>query len=162
MSVNLLLGILIGALVVLRVIGRQVRGSMVTQKSLVVMPLILVVVGLLSARSAFDTASAGELAFFVFDVVVLVVIGLARGASTQLSARDGGLHQKGTGLTLALWLLTIGIRVGAGFLGAAIGLNGSLTSAALLLTFGLSIAAQNVAVYLRAQRLRIPLAVEPA
>jgi hypothetical protein len=162
MSVNLLLGILIGSLVVLRVIGRQLRGSMVTQRSLFVMPLVLVVVGLMSARDAFDTASAGELAFFVFDVAVLILIGFARGASTQLSIRDGGLHQKGTGTTLALWLLTIGIRVGAGFAGAAIGLNGSLTTAALLLTFGLSIAAQNVAVYLRAQRLHIPLATEQA
>ncbi|MEU0092269.1 hypothetical protein [Kribbella sp. NPDC006257] len=162
MSVNVLLGILIGALVVLRVIGRQLRGSMVTQKSLVVMPLILIAVGLFSARDAFGTASVGEIAFFVFDVAVLIVLGFARGASTQLTQRDGGLHQKGTGLTLALWLITIGIRVAAGFLGGAIGLNGALTSAALLLTFGLSIAAQNVAVYLRAQRLHIPLAVERA
>lgn len=162
MSVNLLLGILIGALVVVRVIGRQVRGSMVTQKSLVVMPLILVAVGLLTARDAFSTATPGELAFFVFDVVVLVLIGLARGASTQLSRREGGLYQKGTGLTIALWLLTIAIRVGAGLLGSAMGLNGSLTSTALLLTFGLTIAAQNVAVYLRAQRLNIPLAAERA
>lgn len=162
MSVNLLLGILIGALVVIRVVGRQVRGSMVTQKSLVVMPLILVAVGLLTARDAFSTATPGELAFFVFDVVALVLIGLARGASTHLSQREGGLYQKGTGLTLALWLVTIAIRVGAGLLGSAMGLNGSLTSTALLLTFGLTIAAQNVAVYLRAQRLNIPLAVERA
>jgi hypothetical protein len=162
MSVNLLLGILIGVLVVVRVIGRQVRGSMVTQKSLLVMPLILVVVGLLSARDAFNTASTGELAFFGFDVAVLIVLGLARGASTQLSRRDGGLFQKATGATLALWLITIGIRVAAGFLGGAMGLNSSLTSAALLLTFGLTIGAQNVAVYLRAQRLHIPLAVERA
>ncbi|WP_328320737.1 hypothetical protein OHA70_22560 [Kribbella sp. NBC_00382] len=162
MSVNLLLGILIGALVVVRVMARQLRGSMVTQRSLVVMPLILVIVGLLSARDAFSTASPGELAFFVFDVAVLILIGFARGSSTQLTVRDGGLHQKGTGVTLALWLLTIGIRVGAGFAGAAIGLNGSLTTAALLLTFGLSIAAQNVAVYLRAQRLHMPLAAERA
>jgi hypothetical protein len=162
MSVNLLLGILIGALVVVRVIGRQLRGSMVTQRSLVVMPLILVGIGLFSARAAFDTASAGELAFFAFDVAVLIVLGFARGASTHLSLRDGGLYQKGNGVTLTLWLVTIGIRVAAGFLGGAIGLNGALTSAALLLTFGLSIAAQNVAVYLRAQRLHIPLAVEQA
>ncbi|NEA31383.1 hypothetical protein [Streptomyces sp. SID13031] len=162
MSVNLLLGIVIGALVVVRVMGRQLRGSMVTQRSLVVVPLVLVVIGLASARGEFDTASAGELAFFVFDVAVLILIGFARGASTQLSTRDGGLHQKGTATTLTLWLLTIGIRVGAGFAGAAMGLNGSLTTAALLLTFGLSIAAQNVAVYLRAQRLRIPFAVERA
>ena len=90
------------------------------------------------------------------------MLGFARGASTRLTLRDGGLHQKGTGVTLTLWLVTIALRVAAGFLGGAIGLNGALTSAALLLTFGLSIAAQNVAVYLRAQRLHIPLAVERA
>jgi hypothetical protein len=135
---------------------------MVTQKSLVVMPLILVVAGLFSVRDAFETASVGELAFFAFDVAVLIVLGLARGASSQLTLRESGLHQKGTGLTLVLWLITIGIRVAAGLVGGAIGLNGALTSAALLLTIGLSIAAQNVAVYLRAQRLHIPLAAERA
>lgn len=160
MSLNLVAGILIGVLIVVRVISRQVVGSAVTTRSLVLMPVILVVLGLFSASGALGTASVGELAFFAVDVAVLVVMGTLRGASTTLSMREGGLYQKGTALTLVLWIGTIALRVGAGFLGAALGVNSALTTASLLLTFGVTIAAQNATVYLRAQRSRMPLAMQ--
>ena len=68
MSVNLLLGILIGALVVVRVMGRQLRGSMVTQKSLVVLlrlvPTILVLGSILhTATSSVRTRLPFPLSF---------------------------------------------------------------------------------------------------
>jgi hypothetical protein len=151
--------ILVGALVVLRVLGKQLTGSMVTAKSLVLMPAILIVIGLGSAATAVTIARPGEILFFLFDAVVVVALGVARGASTRLSLRDGGLFQKGTALTLVLWLTTIGVRVGAGFLGHALGVDGTLTTASAVLLFGLTIAAQNVVIYLRSQQQRLPLAM---
>ncbi|TCO26309.1 hypothetical protein EV652_107200 [Kribbella steppae] len=162
MSSELVLGILVGLFVLVRVVGRQVTGSLVTQKSLLVMPVILLMVGLLPLPSALQTASNGEIAFLVLDCVVLIGIGLARGASLRLTQREDGLFQKGTSATLSLWLLTLAIRVGAAFAAPAIWPNGNLTHSTVALTIGLTIAAQNVMVYHRAVSLRIPFAVERA
>ncbi|MET0135835.1 MAG: hypothetical protein ABW215_19820 [Kibdelosporangium sp.] len=38
------------------------------------------------------------------DVLVLQVLGAARGASVTVSERDGGAFQKGTKWTLVLWI----------------------------------------------------------
>jgi hypothetical protein len=151
--------ILVGALVVLRVLFKQLTGSVVTGKSLVLMPAILIVVGLGSAASALTLARPGEILFFLVDAVIVLALGVARGATTRLSLRDGSLFQKGTALTLVLWLATIAVRVGAGFIGQSIGVAGTLTTASLLLLFGVTIAAQNTVIYLRAQQQRLPLAV---
>jgi len=162
MSSELVLGILVGLFVLVRVVGRQVTGSLVSQKSLLVMPVILLVVGLLPLPSALQTASNGEIAFLVLDCVVLIGLGLARGASLRLTQREDGLFQKGTSATLSLWLLTLGIRVGAAFAAPAIWPHGNLTHSTVALTIGLTIAAQNMMVYYRAVSLRIPFAVERA
>lgn len=151
--------VVIGALVVLRVLGKQLTGSVVTGRSLVLMPAILIVIGLGSAATALSLAQPGEILFFLLDAVIVVGLGLARGTSTRLTLRDGGLFQKGTALTLVLWLTTIAVRVGAGFLGHSLGGAGTLTTASAVLLFGVTIAAQNVVIYLRAQQQRLPLAV---
>lgn len=151
--------ILLGALVVFRVLGRQLVGSAVTGRSLVLMPAILVVVGLGSAGTVLSTASPADLGFFAVDLLIVLVLGVARGASTTLSLRDGGLYQRGGVVTLILWLATIGLRVGAGFLSHGMGIDATLTTATMLLTFGLTIAAQNATIFWRAQQLRLPLAV---
>ncbi|GAA3431947.1 hypothetical protein [Kutzneria kofuensis] len=72
--------------------------------------------------------------------------------------RDGGLFPEGHALTIVLWLTTIAVRVGAGFLGHALGVEGALTAATALLLFGVTIAAQNAVIYFRAQQQRLPLA----
>jgi hypothetical protein len=150
--------VLVGALVVLRVLGKQLTGSFVTARSLLLMPAILIVIGLGGATAAVSVARPGEILFFLVDAVVVVGLGLARGASTRLSMRDGNLFQKGSALTIVLWLTTIAVRVGAGFLGHTLGVEGSLTAASALLLFGVTIAAQNAVIYFRAQQQRLPLA----
>ena len=156
------LGILIGLLVLVRVIGRQVTGSLVTQKSLVVMPLILLGVGVLSLSSAVHGASTGELAYLALDCVVLLGAGLARGASIRLTPTEQGLYQKGTVVTLLLWLLTIALRVGASFASAALWPHSTLSRSALALTIGITIGAQNAMIYRRSLAMNIPFAVQRA
>ena len=150
--------VLVGALVVLRVLGKQLTGSFVTARSLVLMPAILIVIGLGGAAAAVSVAQPGELLFFLVDAAIVVGLGLARGTTTRLTMRDGNLFQKGTPVTIVLWLTTIAVRVGAGFLGHAIGVEGGLTAATALLLFGITIAAQNAMIYFRAQQQRLPLA----
>ncbi|GAA1590657.1 hypothetical protein GCM10009804_53500 [Kribbella hippodromi] len=156
------IGILVGLLVLVRVIGRQVTGSLVTQRSLVVMPAILLGAGVLMLSSAMHTATTGELAFLVLDCVFLFGLGLARGASIRLTSTDQGLFQKGTSATLVLWLVTIGLRIGTSFAAAAIWPHSSFGQATLALTIGITIAAQNAMVYRRSLALDIPFAAQQA
>jgi len=162
MSAQLVVGILVGLWVLLRVVGRQVTGSLVTQRSLTLMPMILLALGVLSVSTALNGASTGELAFLGLDCAVLIGLGMARGASIRLTRQADGLFQKGTAATLTLWLLTIALRVGAAFASTALWPDGVLNRAALALTIGLTIAAQNAMIYRRAANLHIPFAVERA
>jgi hypothetical protein len=156
------IGILLGLLVLLRVIGRQVTGSLVTQRSLFLMPGIVLCVGLLSLSSAVHDASTGELAFLALDCVLLIGFGVARGASVRLTRTDEGLFQKGTATTLVLWLVTIALRVGTSFASAALWPHNSFGQATLALTIGVTLAAQNAMIYRRSQAQHIPFAVDRA
>ncbi|HEY3514221.1 hypothetical protein [Kribbella sp. NPDC051137] len=157
-----LIGILIGVLVLVRVIGRQVTGSLITSKSLFLMPVILLGVGVLSLASVVHTATAGELGFLVLEGVVLLGLGVARGTSIRLSPTDRGLFQKGTAATLVLWLVTIAFRVGTTFAAAALWPHNTFGQASIALTVGLTIGAQNAMVYRRALAMNVPLAAQQA
>lgn len=156
------LGILIGVVVLVRVIGRQVTGSVVTPKGLALMPAILLGLGLLSLSSVAHLATAGELAFLALECVVLLGLGVARGASIRLSTTDQGLFQKGTAATLVLWLVTIGLRIGTTVAAAALWPHSPVSQATIALTIGLTIGAQNAMVYRRALGMNVPLAAQRA
>ncbi|WP_344863476.1 hypothetical protein [Amycolatopsis ultiminotia] len=156
-----LLGYLaIGVLVFYRVIYRQLRGTLLTRKSLVTMPLLLTAIGVCSAAGALGQATGGELALLAVDIVVLGVLGLLRSATTTLSRRGDTTFQKGSVATLLLWLATVGVRVGFGFAGAALGVSGALTSSTIMLTLGVSIGVQNAFTYYRIQQRGLPLAAQ--
>lgn len=152
------IGILVGLLVLVRVIGRQVTGSLVTQKSLFLMPVILLGVGLLSLSSAVHSATSGQLAFLALDCVVLAGFGVARGASVRLSSTGQGLFQKGTAATLVLWLVTIALRVGTSFASAALWPHNNFGTSTLALTIGVTLAAQSAMIYRRSLAMNIPFA----
>jgi hypothetical protein len=154
------IGILVGLLVLVRVIGRQVTGSLVTQRSLFLMPVILLGVGVLSLSSAVHGATSGQLAFLVLDCVVLAGLGLARGASVRLSPTDQGLFQKGTTATLVLWLLTIALRVGTSFASATLWPHNTFGTSTLALTIGVTLAAQSAMIYRRSLAMNIPFGAE--
>ncbi|WP_427896306.1 hypothetical protein ACQHIV_20470 [Kribbella sp. GL6] len=157
-----LIGILIGVLVLVRVIGRQVTGSLVTPRSLALMPAVLLGVGLLSLASVIHTATPGELGFLALESVVLIALGLARGASIRLTPTDAGPFQKGTAATLVLWLVTIAFRVGTTFAAAALWPHNTFGQASIALTVGLTIGAQSAMVYRRALAMNVPLAAQRA
>ncbi|SEP52990.1 hypothetical protein [Amycolatopsis saalfeldensis] len=155
---TVLLYVAIAALVIYRVIYRQLRGTLLSRKGLMLMPLILVAIGVFTALQALPRASAGELALLGVDIVVLGALGALRSATTTLTRSGNTTFQKGSALTLVLWLATIAVRVGFGFLGGTLGVSGALTSSTIMLTLGISIAVQNGLTYLRIQRLGLPLA----
>ncbi|TNC28942.1 hypothetical protein [Amycolatopsis alkalitolerans] len=155
---EIVLYIVIAAFVVWRVVYRQQRGSTITVRGLVLFPGILLVLGVLNSARALPTASGGEIGLFAADLLVLLALGIARGASTHLDTRDGYAFQKGTAVTLALWLVTIAIRIGFALAGVKMGLTGPLTSSSTLLSLGVSIGVQNALIYHRARRRDLPIA----
>ncbi|GAA5160199.1 MULTISPECIES: hypothetical protein [Amycolatopsis] len=156
---ELLLYIVILVLVLWRVVYRQLRGSTITIRGLTLIPVILVVLGVANCARVLPQASGREIALLVADLAILLVLGVARAASTRLGLRNGYAFQKGTSLTLVLWLVTVAIRVGFAAAGASLGAAGALTSASVLLSVGLSIGVQNVLIYQRARRRELPIAV---
>jgi hypothetical protein len=149
---QILLYVAIAALVIWRVVFRQLRGTTVTVRGMLVIPGILVLIGLENCAQALPKASGTEIALLGADLLVLLILGAGRAASTNLTVRDGYAFQKGSVLTLLLWLLTIGVRIGFGFVGAGLGAGGPLTSASIALSLGLSIGVQNALIYARARR----------
>jgi hypothetical protein len=151
-ATQILLYLAIAALVIWRVIVRQIRGNTPTLRSLTLIPLILVVAGIANCASLLPRASGGELGLLGVDLILLILLGSARATSTRLTERGGYAFQKGGVLTLILWLVTIAIRVGVAFAGARMGIAGPLTSASILLSMGLTIGTQNAVIYFRIQR----------
>jgi hypothetical protein len=157
-AANVLLYVVIAAYVLYRVVYKQVRGTLLNRKTLVMMPLVLVAVGAYLAAKALPGAAPAELGLLGADLVVLAGLGVLRSTTTTLTERDGTTFQKGSAVTIWLWLLTIAVRVGLVALGTALGVAGPLTTASIALTLGVSIAVQNATTYQRIQRRGLPLA----
>lgn len=150
----------IAALVFYKVIYTQLRGTLLSRKGLVTLPLILTVIGVVAAFNAVPGSSPAELGLLAVDLVVLAGLGVLRSTSTTLTERDGTTFQKGSAITVVLWVLTVATRFGLVALGAALGITGPLTSASIMVTLGVSIGVQNAVTYLRIQQRRLPLAAE--
>jgi hypothetical protein len=159
-SATVLLYVAIAAFVFWRVILKQLAGSTLSVRSLWLIPVILLAIGGSSTLTALPTAGGTEIALLGADLVVLTVLGVIRGGSVALSIRDGFAFQKGTALTLILWLVTIGVRVGFGVLGSQLDASGPLTSASIWLSVGLSIGIQNAVIYARVRKLGLPVAAD--
>ncbi|WP_328447499.1 hypothetical protein [Amycolatopsis sp. NBC_00438] len=155
---TVLLYVAVAGLVLYPVVYKQLRGTLLDRKSLVTLPLVLVAVGGYLTIGALPGSSAAELAFLGVDLVVLAGLGVLRSTTTTLTARGGTTFQKGSAVTLGLWVLTIAVRIGLVTLATALGVAGPLTSASIALTLGVSIAVQNATTYRRVRLAGLPLA----
>ncbi|WP_410595871.1 hypothetical protein [Amycolatopsis sp. lyj-23] len=155
---SVLLYAAIAALVLYRVVYQQVRGTLLSRRTLVTMPLLLVAVGGYLTLRALPGASADEVGLLAADLLLLAGLGVLRSTTTTLTERDGSTFQKGSAVTIGLWALTVAVRIGVAALGTAFGVAGPLTTASVMLSLGLSIAVQNATTYRRIQRRGLPLA----
>jgi len=155
---SVLLYAAIAVLVLYKVVYQQVRGTLLTLKTLVTVPLLLTAVGGYLTLKALPGASAAELGLLAADVLLLAGLGVLRSTTTTLTERDGTTFQKGSAGTIGLWVLTVAVRIGVVALGTALGITGPLASASIALTLGVSIAVQNATTFRRIQRRGLPLA----
>ncbi|MHB8508084.1 MAG: hypothetical protein ACYDGR_05465 [Candidatus Dormibacteria bacterium] len=144
------------------VIARQVIGEPVQLRRLVLLPLLLTV----WATNTLDHGGLAALGpadglLFVAGSVAAAALGLARGMSVHLFMREGVLWYRSTVSTLVLWAVSVATRalllVTAHVLGATV----TMGSGALLLTLGLTLGAQSLAVYMRGTRSGIPFSANP-
>ena len=160
-GLTIVLYVAIAALVFYRVIYRGLRGTLITPKQLLVMPVLMIVIGVYTGHSALQGITPTEIAVLGADIVILALMGVLRSATTTLTAREGTTFSKGSPLTIVLWVATIGIRVAFSIFSGAFGLSNTVTSATILMTLGVSIGAQNAFTYYRIQRLGLPLTDQP-
>ncbi|MET8850079.1 hypothetical protein [Amycolatopsis sp. NPDC004625] len=157
-TANVLLYVVIAVLVLYKVVYQQVRGTLLNRRTLAAMPLLLVAVGGYLTLKALPGTSAGELGLLAAELLVLAGLGVLRSTTTTLTAREGTTFQKGSAVTIGLWVLTVAVRIGLVALGTALGLAGPLTSASVALSLGVSIAVQNATTVRRIRHHGLPLA----
>jgi hypothetical protein len=85
------------------------------------------------------------------------VLGFARGWTVQLNERSGYLWRKGTWLTMVLWAVSIAARIGIGVLASQHGAD-VVAKDGIMLSLGVSLAAQGLIIYWRGQNSGIPFA----
>lgn len=106
-----------------------------------VLPAILVVLGLEQVVTADVRWGALAVLMVAADLLLAAGLGAVRGAAVRLSLRDGYLYRCGGGLSLALWAVSIGVRVLISVLADGTS-AGPAVATTLTLGFGVSIAAQ--------------------
>lgn len=144
-----LLDIGIAAVVIAYLLVKRMAGSPVRPGKLAVIPAVLVVIGttdIMPSHHHHLPLTGGDVGFLVLAGAVSLVLGLLRGTSIRLSNRDGVPFQRYSPLTVVLWLVTIGVRIGLDLAGTSLGASGWIASASLLLMFGISLAGESLAV----------------
>ena len=159
---TIVLYVAIAALVFYRVVWRQLRGTLLTPKRLVALPALMIVLGVYLAWDSLQSLSTDALLMLGADIVLLAGMGVLRSSTSTLSEREGTTFVKGTPLTMVLWAATVGVRIAFSFLSGAFGVDHAAASSTILVTLGVSIAAQNAFTYYRIQKRGLPLTDQPA
>src|SRR5699024_5138377 len=115
-----LIAVIVIAVIVIVVI-RRFRGEPLDAKDLAVSPVILLAISV-KDRWDVDHWHAANVVCLAASIVVVLGVGMLRGASTVLFSREGSLHQRFTAQTLVVWVISLaagaGLHFGARFIGA--------------------------------------------
>ncbi len=101
------------------VLYRQLRTRSVDERRMYTVPLVLAVVAVAQGGLIDSGHLAPSLGLFAGEAVAAVGLGVLRAVTVRLwREHDGTLWRRGTGWTLAAWLVSVAIRaafVGAGY-----------------------------------------------
>jgi hypothetical protein len=137
---------LLGLVLLIWIIYRQVGERTWTTRRLVIMPLIFVVVAVINGRTLGHDLSTGlSIGLFVAGLVLAVVLGLARAATMAVRpGSDNTVVTRSSGWTIGLWLVSIAVRVGLAFGAASLGAPEGIAES--MLFAAVTIGAQNLVV----------------
>jgi FtsH-binding integral membrane protein len=147
---DMLLNVLIALAVLALVLYRQLSARRVDDtRTSYRMPLLLGVVGIAQGGIVDMGHPALSVVLLAAEAVAAVAFGALRAATMRVWRDEtNALWRKGTGWTLAAWLLSIASRVGLIALAHVLGVRQG--TGGLLLFFGLTLLAQNAIVAWRA------------
>lgn len=155
-----LLTVLAAVGIIVYTVGRQVLGSAVTGKRLVVLPLVLSGIGVLELSGSKAHVDAIGLGLLALSAAIAIGIGISLGLMTRLEQRDGHLWAQLPNQGLWLWGGLVLSRIIISGIGDAAGSHIVSGSSAILLILGLNRAAQALAIVPRAIAAGIPFAPE--
>jgi len=142
----------LGALVLVFVLLRQVRVRPVRRVFAPRLPLVLGVIGfftMVSYAGGHHVSSSSWLWVLGSMLVGALGLGALRGLSMRVWSSNGWVVRQGNAVTMALWLVSILVHFAAGAGGTHTGAAG-LEGASFLLYLGLTLAVQSYVVHRRA------------
>jgi hypothetical protein len=142
--------IIFTGLVLIWVVFRQMRPRPLRTRSLVI-PGVITVIGLLAIAHAAKKGhlTAPDMEWLGIDLGIGVVTGTARALTVRLYQSNGRVWRQGRPLTIVLWVVTVGVKIG---LGALAGRSAAGTTVIdLLMTLGVTLAVQQTVLLLRAR-----------
>ncbi|GAA4978046.1 hypothetical protein WHI96_14805 [Pseudonocardia tropica] len=143
------------------VLYRQFRGQFVGGRRDVTLPFVVIGIGVLTLAQARPEVTAAGVALLAAELVLAAGLGVVRGYAFRLGTREGWAYRSGSAALLVAWVLTIGVRVGAGALGGAVG-AGLLLSTSSALVFGGSLLVQSLVLRRRVAAAGLPVRPDEA
>ncbi|WP_308252997.1 acyl-CoA carboxylase epsilon subunit [Pseudonocardia sp. ICBG601] len=140
----------------LQAVPRQFVGGSRDMK----LPLIVIGIGVLTLAQARPEVTAAGLALLAAELVLTAGLGVLRGYAFRLGTRDGWAYRSGSAAFWSAWVLTIGVRVGAGVPRRGRRGAGLLLSTSSALVFGGSLLVQSLVLRHRVDAAGLP--VRPA
>jgi hypothetical protein len=148
--------VLLGLVVFAGILLRQVRVRPAPRALSLRAPVFIGLIGLVAMSSYAGSHHVGSAAWaWVVGTMLVGAVGLGilRGLSVRVWATENWVLRQGTGITLALWIVSLAVH----FIGDAAGTHASggagLEGSSLLLYLGLTLGVQNAIVQRRAQPL---------
>jgi hypothetical protein len=144
----LLIAALVGYVIVRRFTGQPLQGRSF------VLPLVITVYGGYQLRDV--RLGVPEITFLAVEVLLALGLGALRGMTIQIYTRAGHLWQRYRWTTLAVWIVSIAVRLGLAAGAHVAGLH--LPTASLMVMLGASLLAETAIVGQRALRTGVPFA----
>lgn len=146
-----LVSVLVTLAILLLILVRRVRGQELRPQRLFVLPFLPVLLGVGAVAPQIGLVHLHGIDYTVLaaDLALSVVIGAIRGRTVLIYQHAGTTWYRYGPLTVALWFLSIVLRVALGIYGAHHGATQLATSDVVLLMFGLTLLVQNAIVWAR-------------
>jgi hypothetical protein len=150
---------IIGLVVIVLLVVSRTRGTPLRAAKLLILPVAVMAAGGLAAVATAASIKphlhAIDFVIIALDLVLSLGLGVARGVSVQLYRRDGAPWYRYGGVTVALWALSILLRLALAVFGAHHGASPLTASSLILFWLGVSLLTQNAVLLARAARQRL-------
>ncbi|WP_410605545.1 DUF1453 domain-containing protein [Amycolatopsis sp. lyj-90] len=141
--------------VVIAIVVRRLRGEPLVARDVFGAPVILIGIGVYGLTKL-DVFTFTDGLWLVLGALVGCGLGAVRAATTKLFERDGVLWLRYTGWTFGVWVLSMAVNFGIGFLAAMSGAHPDARP--ITLSIGVSLLGEALVIGMRAKTTGLPYA----